>query len=304
LLQVAANPLAAALGSPEQSHFRLTLSQAFNSLGTVAGPLIGAAVILRGGVFNEGGDAETNRAATLHQIDVSALFLAIVVSLLAFGLWRVRGHLVTRGLAPDSEEHSPFEALKSRWAVFGAISIFLYVGAEVSVGSVIINFLIQPSILGVVAEKAGYYLSLYWGGAMVGRFIGSALMTRFRAGVLMTIAATTAACLCLLVSQTGGPVAAVAVLSIGLFNSIMFPTIFTLTLERSSAPAAATSGLLCMAIVGGAILPKVVGMVADEAGLSATFLIPAAAYFAIAWFAFATTRKPAARVADVAQSAH
>ena len=290
LLQVAANPLAAALGAPETSHLRLTFSQAFNSLGTVLAPLLGSVVMLRGGVFGKGADIEANRLESLRNIDLSFLLLAGAVALLAAGLWRVRRFLLTEALAPQEKAHSPFEALSSRWAVAGATAIFLYVGAEVSIGSIIINFLVQPQILGIVHEQAGRLLSLYWMGAMVGRFIGSGLLTRIRASALLTAAAAIAGLLCVTVSQSGGMVAAVAVLSIGLFNSIMFPNIFTLTLERSSAPAAATSGLLCVAIVGGAILPQIVGRVADWAGLGITFLVPAIAYFGIAAFAAATLR--------------
>jgi len=291
LLQVAANPLAAALGPPERSHLRLTLSQAFNSLGTVFGPLLGSAVMLRGGVFAGGGDVEAARTESLGNIDFSFLLLAAAIAALTFGLWKVRRHLATASLEAEPG-HSPFEALRSGWALAGALGIFLYVGAEVSIASIMISFLAQPQILDISPEQAGHRLGmLYWGGAMVGRFLGSWLLSRFRAGPLLMAAALIACVLCLTVSQSAGIVAAVAALSVGLFNSIMFPTIFTLTLERSSAPAAATSGLLCVAIVGGAILPQIVGRTADVAGLSVTFLVPALAYFAIAMFAFATSRK-------------
>jgi len=290
LLQVAANPLAAALGPPEHSHLRLTLSQAFNSLGTVLAPIIGSVVMLRGGVFSASQDDEANRLESLKHVDQSFLLVALAILFLVFGLWRVRGLLVVDGLAPRDRISSPLAAFKSRWAVAGAVGIFLYVGAEVSVGSVIINFLIQPQILGVAPERAGFLLSFYWLGAMVGRFAGSLLLTRFRAGPLLTGAALVAGLLCVTVSQASGELAAAAVLSVGLFNSIMFPTLFTLTLERSSVPAPATSGLLCVAIVGGAILPQLVGRVADVAGLSVTFLVPALAYFGIALFAAATSR--------------
>jgi FHS family L-fucose permease-like MFS transporter len=282
---------------------RLVLSQAFNSLGTVLAPLAGSVLLLRGGVFGAS-KGEEALAESLHSIDVSFLIVAAVIAALAFGLWRVRAHLTTGSLAPDAAGHSPFEALKSRWAVAGAAGIFLYVGAEVSVGSIIISFLTQPIVLDIAPEQAGRLLAFYWGGALTGRFLGSALLTRFRAGPLLSGAALIASLLCVTVSQAGGDVAAVAVLSIGLFNSIMFPTIFTLTLERSSASAASTSGLLCMAIVGGAVLPQLVGRVADSAGLSLTFLVPAVAYFGIALFALATSRKAPASLAGATQSLH
>jgi FHS family L-fucose permease-like MFS transporter len=187
-------------------------------------------------------------------------------------------------------------ALRSRWALFGAAAIFLYVGAEVSIGSVMINFLHQPDVLDVPLETGGRILSLYWLGAMVGRFIGSALLTRVRATFLLATAAAIAVLLCLTVTQGAGVVAACCAIAVGLVNSIMFPTIFTITLERSSASAAATSGLLCMAIIGGAVLPRIAGKIADNIGLHAVFVVPALAYVAITVFAVAAVK---ARVLDV-----
>jgi FHS family L-fucose permease-like MFS transporter len=191
-------------------------------------------------------------------------------------------------------------ALKSPWALFGAAAIFLYVGAEVSIGSVMINFLHQPTVLDVSLDRAGQLLSLYWLGAMVGRFAGSALLTRVRATLLLGIAAAVAAALCLGVSQGAGLFAAGCAIAVGLFNSIMFPTIFTITLERSTASAAATSGLLCMAIIGGAVLPQIAGRLADAAGLHAAYLVPMAAYLAISVFALSAAK---ARVVEVGQTA-
>lgn len=291
LLQVAANPLAAVLGPPERSHFRLNLSQAFNSLGTVLAPYIGATVMLRGGVFGENNaDVEASRAESLRNIDISFIMIAVVIAALAFFLWRVRGRITAAAPALDTHATSPLLAFRSRWAVLGGLAIFLYVGAEVSIGSVMINFLVQSSILGVTHEAAGRLLAIYWLGAMVGRFVGSALLTRIEAGRLLTAAAITAGALCLIVSQSMGMVAAVAALAVGFFNSIMFPTIFTLTLARSTAPVPSTSGLLCMSIVGGALLPLLVGHIADIATLSLSFLVPMAAYLGIAAFAAAASR--------------
>jgi FHS family L-fucose permease-like MFS transporter len=189
-------------------------------------------------------------------------------------------------------QSSVLPALRTRWALFGGAAIFLYVGAEVSIGSVMINYLHQPAVLGVTLERAGKLLSLYWLGAMVGRFVGSALLTRVPAARLTLGATVTAAALCLIVMSMGGWTGAGAALAIGLCNSILFPTIFTLTLERSAAGPAATSGLLCMSIVGGAVLPPAVGFIADRAGLTLAFAVPAAAYLAIAGFAFAANRTP------------
>ena len=181
-------------------------------------------------------------------------------------------------------------ALRSRWALLGAASIFLYVGAEVSIGSLMTNFLHQDDVFAISLERAGKLVSLYWGGAMLGRFVGSALLTRVRAAWLLGFAAACAALLCLVVRVSPGAGAGVAALAVGLVNSIMFPVIFTLTLERSSASRAATSGLLCMAIVGGAFLPRLAGHIADAAGLRAAYIVPLVAYLCIAAFAVAAAR--------------
>lgn len=298
ILQVAANPLVAELGPPNRSHFRLTLSQAFNSLGTVLGPRLVAPLLLAGGIFAaQAGATPTaeQRAESLHYIDVAFIVMAVLIGLLAAFIWSVRGRL--RDAAPvlaQEEGSSVASALRSPWALLGAGAIFLYVGAEVSIGSYMTNFLHQDDVFGIPLVQAGVLVSLYWAGAMVGRFVGSALLWRFSAGRLLGMAAALAALLCLTVRLTPGSAAGVAALSIGLFNSIMFPVIFTLTLERSRVSEAATSGLLCMAIVGGAFLPLLFGHIADAASLRAAYAVPLGAYLCISAFGFAAAR---ARVA-------
>ncbi|HEV7432448.1 MAG TPA: MFS transporter, partial [Steroidobacteraceae bacterium] len=278
----------------ETSHFRLTLAQAFNSLGTTLAPYLASSVMLVGGMFavQEGGAVTAlQRAVSLRHIDFAFLVIGGLIAVLALFIWSVRERL-TRA-TPVAAPHGRAalrEALRSRWALLGAMAIFLYVGAEVSIGSTMTNFLHREDVFGVALERAGKLLSLYWGGAMVGRFIGSALLRRVRAGLLLAVAAATAAILCLTVSQMPSAAAGWAALSIGLFNSIMFPVIFTLTLERSTASDAATSGLLCMAIVGGAVLPLIVGHVADQAGLRAAYAVPMLAYACISAFGFAALR--------------
>jgi FHS family L-fucose permease-like MFS transporter len=306
VLQVAANPLAAALGPPERSHLRLTLSQAFNSLGTVIGPYLGSRLMLHGGMFDQAGGAVSaaeSRAISLRSIDTSFFLIAAMIGVLALFIWFFRRRLEDAP-PPAHAQDSVTAALRSQWAVLGAGAIFLYVGAEVSVGSNLINFLHQGDVLDATPEKAGKLVSLYWLGAMVGRFAGSVLLARFRAVRLLSINAFVAAVLCLAVSQGVGGFAAVCALAIGLFNSIMFPNIFTLTLERSTASTAATSGLLCLAIVGGAVLPPATGFIADSvsgsAGLHAAFLLPMVAYILICGFA---VRAAKARVMPVGESA-
>ena len=293
ILQVVANPLAAALGHPERSHFRLTFSQTFNSLGTFLGPLLVAPIILAGGIFAVTHGAEVTpalREETFRKIDSVFFMIAGALLLLALFIFVFRKLLDVTKPVDEGQRPSIATAFKSPWAVFGACAIFLYVGAEVSIGSAMTNFLHEPDMLNISMEDAGKMVSYYWGGAMVGRLIGSVLLfvVKERAPWLLAGFAAVATCLCLAVSQLEGATSAYLALSIGLFNSIMFPVIFTATLERSTAAPAATSGLLCLAIVGGAILPYVFGLIADAAGLHAAYFLPAVAYALIVVFAVAS----------------
>jgi len=305
LLQVAANPLSAVLGPPEKSHFRLVLSQAFNSLGTVVGPYLAAHTLLQGGLFDGGAPTEAKIVESLGRIDVAYYFIAAVIVLLAIFLFTARDRIASAAPNLEAGTGGIGQALGARWALLGAGAIFLYVGAEVSIGSTMVNFLEQPNILAIAAADAGKLVSLYWLGAMIGRFVGSGLLTVVPAGRLLTLVAGVAALLCLTVSQVQGHPAAVIAISIGLFNSIMFPVIFTLTLERSTAPAPATSGLLCMAIVGGALMPLVFAKVADmTASRSTAFLVPMACYILITLFAIAAGRARVVQEADPAVGSH
>jgi FHS family L-fucose permease-like MFS transporter len=295
ILQVVANPLAAALGPPERSHFRLTFSQTFNSFGTWLGPLLVSGIILAGGIFAVTHGAEVTpelRAESFRRIDTVFLAIAGALLLLALFIFVFRKLLDVTKPVDEGQRASIATAFESRWALFGGAAIFLYVGAEVSIGSFLTNFLHEPDMLNISLEQAGKMVSFYWGGAMVGRLIGSGLLfvVKQRAPWLLALFALGAATLCLAVSQLHGSTAAYLALSIGLFNSIMFPVIFTMTLERSSASPAATSGLLCLAIVGGAVLPYVYGHIADAAGLHAAYFLPAVAYLLIVVFAIAATR--------------
>lgn len=288
-LQVAANPLAAALGPPESSHFRLTFAQAFNSLGVVLGVNFGSRIMLSEEVLKSGHAPITNEAdriLALNAVSHAFMLIAALLAGLMLFIWFSRQRISTAAAVIEkSGEGSVLDALKSRWALFGALAIGLYVGAEVSIGSIMINFLNQPEIMNLPLETAGFYLgNIYWMGALIGRFVGSYLLTRVDATRLLMGAAAMASLLCLTVAITGGPAAGYAALSVGLFNSIMFPTIFTITLERSGVSQASTSGLLCVAIVGGAVLPYVVGSMADQASLTLSFLVPMLAYGVIALF--------------------
>ena len=292
-LQVAANPLSASLGDPAKSHFRLVLSQAFNSLGTVIGPYLGARIMLQGAAHAGGPVTAAARTEALGHIHTAFLVVAALMLLLILFIWSQRRRIEAAAPAATISA-SPLGALGSSWALFGAAAIFLYVGAEVSIGSLLSLFLAERSVFDMPLEKAAELVSLYWLGAMIGRFAGSALLTRMKAANLLAVAAAVAVALCLVAFGTSGPIAGYAAIAVGLFNSIMFPTIFTLTLERSTASHASTSGLLCVAIVGGAFLPQLYGHVADLHGRSFAYVVPAAAYAVIVLFAIAARR---ARVA-------
>lgn len=301
-LQVAANPLAAELGPPRRSHFRLNFAQAFNSLGVVIGVHFGSLVMLGDPalqlVRRQSIDV-ARRAQILDSVERAFLIMAALLGGLLLVFILLRRTLIRA--APRQPKLAPtgmFDALRSPWARFGAISIGFYVGAEVSIGSIMINFLNQRSVLALPFDTAGAYLAnFYWGGALCGRLIGTVLLTRIGATRLLAACGTIAGLLCVIVLAMHGAIAGYAALAIGLFNSIMFPTIFTITLERSGVSQSSTSGLLCLAIFGGALLPIAVGIVADHLGLSSSFVIPLLAYAYIAFFALAARNTDAASAA-------
>ncbi|MDH4745925.1 MFS transporter [Sphingomonas sp. CBMAI 2297] len=319
ILQVAANPLAAALGDPRHSHLRLTLSQTFNSLGTFIGPLLGAHLFLAGIEVKEGAIVTKEvRASALAGIDSAYFWICGLIAALAVFFYLSR-RVVTEAAPPATGPQRGFwalftDALTSKWALLGALAIFLYVGAEVAIGTQMALFLNSDAIWGhsdaafgvpvlgyamgsdgipgVSLQEAGKAVAFYWGGAMVGRLIGSVLLTQVKAHHLLALFTAIAAAMCLYVFAVGGVTAGFVALSIGLFNSIMFPVIFTLTLERSNASAEATSGLLCTAIVGGAILPLLVGLVSERSSYATAFIVPALCYATLCAFARAAARKP------------
>lgn len=284
ILQVAANPFIAILGSTATSHSRLTLAQAFNSLGTTVGPFFGAALILGGATMAAGPVTDEIRRAEAHALQIPFLLIAGALLVLALIFWFKR-----KASAPGTEQDvvgiaAALRLLSRPRLGFGALSIFLYVGAEVSIGSLMTNYLMEPTVLGVPAATAGRILSLYWGGAMVGRFIGSFVLGRVSPGRVLTGCALAATVLAALSAISVGQVAAFAVVAIGLANSIMFPTIFTLALEGLGEETPKGSGLLCMAIVGGAIVPVITGSVADASSLATSLLVPALCYIWIATY--------------------
>lgn len=289
-LQVAANPLAAALGPPERSHYRLTLAHSFNSLGMVCGVHFGARFVLAGEAFRPG--KASSGAEGVTAITQAYLVLAGLLVLLAVLTVLARRTIAAAAVPEAPSAGGALAALRSRWARYGALGIALYVGAEVSIGSTLILFLSQPGTLALpMAEAGALVANLYWGGALVGRFLGSWALRFVPAPRLLMLAGAAATLLCAAALALPGPAAGWCLLAVGLCNSIMFPTIFGLTLDRSGVPASATSGLLVLAIGGGAVLPLLTGRIADMAGLGLAFGVPMIAYLYIAGFALACMRR-------------
>jgi FHS family L-fucose permease-like MFS transporter len=298
IVQVVANPLISMLGAPKTAHSRLTFAQAFNSLGTTVFPYIGAIVIL-GSLATVDHTQLTGAALTAYraaesQVVVSTYIgLAIALALVALVVWFNRTKLVETP-APATNMLSAFSLLKQPRFAFGALCIFLYVGGEVAIGSLIVNYLMQADVLGMGAEDAGKHVALYWGGAMVGRFIGAYLLRVFSPGKVLASAAAITILLLLVSANSTGLVSGWSLLAIGLFNSIMFPTIFSLASEGLGDRAAEGSGVICMAIVGGAIVPYITGVAADSAGMKMALIVPAICYAMIlvfGWYA----RRPAVK---------
>lgn len=285
ILQVSANPLIAILGTRETSHSRLTLAQAFNSLGTTVGPWVGAAFILAASTPPASDAApallDAYRRAEAQAVQTPFLGIAGVLIVLAASFWLSRRASSSFPDKPESPRTTLAPLKKPRLAL-GALSIFLYVGAEVSIGSLLINYLMQSSVLGLDAATAAHRLSFYWGGAMVGRFAGALVLRFVRGGSALAACAVGAAVLAALSAVSIGMVAAVALLAVGLCNSIMFPTIFALAIENLGDETPQGSGILCLAIVGGAVVPVITGLAADRFGLASALFVPVACYLWIA----------------------
>ncbi|HTV65963.1 MAG TPA: sugar MFS transporter [Bryocella sp.] len=292
-LQVAANPYVAVLGPARTASSRLNLTQAFNSLGTTVAPFFGGLLIL-------GSVAAAKSTSQLALMSPQALhvyrqqqassvklpYLGIALALILLGVVIARFNLPH---IPEAEGGHAVAASDSIWAhrnlVLGAIAIFMYVGAEVSIGSFLVNYMNLPDIGNLPAEVAAKYLTFYWGGAMIGRFIGSAVLQKVGTRIVLGLNAIVAALLVCLSMLSFGHLAMWAMLLVGLFNSIMFPSIFTLGIEGLGPLTGEASGLLVMAIVGGAILPELQGLLADRIGLHHAFVFPVISYLFILFFA-------------------
>lgn len=297
IVQVVSNPLISLLGKPATAHSRLTFAQAFNSLGTTIFPIVGSILIL-GGLATvtadqlSGVELDAYRTAESQAIVNGYLGIAVALAIVAGVVWMFRNAL-------KGEKHEASEGLagldllqRPRFG-FGALCIFLYVGAEVAIGSLIVNYLMQDHVMGLEEQSAGKLIALYWGGAMVGRFIGSAVLRFVSPGKLLAAVAVGAILLLITSTQTSGEVAGYTLLAVGLTNAIMFPTIFTLACEKLGSRAADGSGIINVAIVGGAVIPLLTGVIADlTSSLAIAFTLPMACYAVIAAFGI-YARKPA-----------
>lgn len=286
IVQVVANPLISLLGPAATAPSRLTFAQAFNSLGTTIFPYVGAIVIL-GGIANvnvkslAGPALAAYREIATRTIVHTYLGLAAALFVVAAVVW-ARRHRLREAQADTGSVLASLDLLGRRRFGFGVLCIFLYVGAEVAIGSLIVNYLMQPGIMGLAQADAGKLVPVYWGGALVGRFIGSAVLRAIAPGKVLAGVALTAIALLFVAATTGGTLAGYALLAIGLANSVMFPTIFSLASEGLGRRAAEGSGVICVAIVGGAIIPPLTGSVADLASLSIALAVPAVCYAVIA----------------------
>jgi MFS transporter, FHS family, L-fucose permease len=297
IVQVVANPLISLLGKPATAHSRLTFAQAFNSLGTTIFPIVGSILIL-GSLATvtadqlSGAELDAYRTAESQAIVNGYLGIAVALAIVAGVVWMFRNAL-------KGEKHEASEGLagldllqRPRFG-FGALCIFLYVGAEVAIGSLIVNYLMQDHVMGLQEQAAGKLIGLYWGGAMVGRFIGSAVLRVLSPGKVLAFVSVAAIALLVVSTQTTGNVAGYTLLAVGLTNAIMFPTIFTLACEKLGSRAADGSGIINVAIVGGAVVPLLTGVIADVTSSLATALIlPMICYAVIAGFGL-YARRPA-----------
>ena len=296
IVQVVANPLISMLGSPASASSRLTFAQAFNSLGTTIFPYVGSILILGTLATIDvttltGAALDAYRSAETKIIVNTYLGLAAAITLVAAIVWTRRNSLVE----PPAEATSlagMIGLLKRPRFGFGALCIFLYVGAEVAIGSLIVNYLMQSDVMGLAEQAAGKMVPLYWGGALIGRFIGAGVLRVLSPGKVLAFVSAAVIALLLISANTDGAVAGWSLLAIGLFNAIMFPTIFTLASAGLGSRTADGSGMLCVAIVGGAIIPPLTGLSADILGsLQLALIVPALCYLVIAAFGFYCARR-------------
>jgi FHS family L-fucose permease-like MFS transporter len=302
-LQVAANPYVVVLGKPETASSRLDLTQAFNSLGTTIAPKIGGLLILSAAplaieqlqqLAPQALHGYRVQEAASVKMPYTVIGVALVLLAVLIGTFKLP-KIETAAYRPGEKIND------SIWRhpnlMLGAIGIFTYVGAEVSIGSFLVNYFGLPEIAGLSAKTAAGFVSFYWGGAMIGRFLGAALLRRFKPGHLLALCAIFAAALVTASMLAGGHTAMWTILAVGLFNSIMFPTIFSLGVAELGPLTGNGSGILNMAIVGGAILPVIQGSIADHVGIHHAFVLPVICYLYILFYGLSGSKSNSERYA-------
>jgi MFS transporter, FHS family, L-fucose permease len=302
LLQVAANPYAAVLGKPETASSRLNFAQAVNSLGHTTAPAIGGLLILGAAATltveqlaaMPDADKLAYKLSKAASVQTPYLVLAAALFLLAVIMWMLKLPVISTVEDHHAKSAKLRDALKHRHLRLAAGGIFLYVGAEVSIGSFLVNFMGQPEIAGLKETVAASFVSYYWGSAMVGRFIGSAILQKLKPRMVLAVAACIASLLVFATIIFSGNVAMFTILAVGFFNSVMFPIIFTLGIEDLGKLTSQGSSVLVMAIVGGAIIPVLQGALADTIGIHHAFILPALCYLYIVYYALkGSVHKPA-----------
>jgi FHS family L-fucose permease-like MFS transporter len=302
-LQVSANPYVDLLGNPETASSRLDLTQAFNSLGTTIAPKLGGLLILSAAplaveqlrrLTPEALHAYRVQEAASVKMPYTVICVALVLLAIVIGTFKLPK---IESAGAGSGEKVNDSIWKHRNLVLGAIGLFSYVGAEVSIGSFLVNYFGLPEIASLSAKTAAGFVSFYWGGAMIGRFLGAGLLRRMKAEYLLALCAISAAVLVVVSMMSGGHTAMWTILAVGFFNSIMFPTIFSLGLAELGPLTGNGSGILTMAIVGGAILPVVQGAIADHVGLHHAFLLPVICYLYILFYALSGSKPNSQRYA-------
>ncbi len=313
VVQVAVNPYVTIIGPAATASSRLNLAQAFNSFGTFIAPFVGAYLILRTAPAPVSADRlhsmseiarQAYRVSQASTVQAPYIAIAVALALLAIALAaiKLKPQIGQTDLTQDFRPGAFAEALSKPdtiwnhpWLLAAAVGIFTYVGAEVTIGNLLISYMGLPDIAALPEATAGNFLMVYWGGAMVGRFIGSAVLQRVKTGKLLGLSAIVACLLVVTSLLTHGHLAMAAILAVGLCNSIMFPSIFTLGIQDLGPLTSKGSSLMIAAIVGGALIPLAQGRLADKIGLHPSFLVPAICYVYIAAFGIAAIKRPAGR---------
>jgi MFS transporter, FHS family, L-fucose permease len=290
-LQVSGNPYISLLGPPRTASSRLNLTQAFNSFGSTIAPSVGGALIL--------GAGDPRTLEGVHQLSGSALqafrmqqasyvkgpYIGIAATLLLLGCVVAVQKLPAGGAASFQPKQEEVRSIWSyRQLVLGIAAMFLYCGAEISIGSFLVSYLSQPNIGAMTPKAASGFVSIYWGGSMAGRFVGSVLLRRIKTGKLLGINAIVALCLVTTSIAAYGHVALWTILLVGIFNSIMFPSLFTLGIAGLGSLTGKASGILMSAAVGAAVIPVVQGALADRVGVHYSFIVPAFCYVYVAFY--------------------